>query len=360
MASWLDAHQALMSGLGSLSLFAAVLAGGLALWRTLRLTQLMFRSGALLEADTASRARELDGIIAHKARRIEALAADASHYAEQASEAEKRAGAQPLPAAAAAGSAPFPIDARSQKAQAYAAAAGAMAAAAAGNRGARELRRIIVAIDHLDTLDPSRSASILNEARRLFQEGYVLAIAADPARLGEGNGKTPQLGRWIQIPVQTGALSSRAGAGGFIRALLEGHANQPDTAAVANAAAAALGEPLPPEEASLLAGLAPLAGVCGRDLKRFVNLYRLLRAASPGPDGALALMLALDAGGTAEEREAVQEALSAANPAAEFALRGGGVRLSDALSLVQAVAGKVSAAAAKEAAETARVFSLKG
>ncbi|HET6374775.1 MAG TPA: hypothetical protein VFF88_01885, partial [Methylocella sp.] len=169
-----------------------------------------------------------------------------------------------------------------------------------------------------------------------------------------------QLGRWIQIPVQTGALSSRAGAEGFIRALLEGTADEPDKAAVTGAAAAALEEPLPAEEARLLAGLAPLAGVCGRDLKRFVNLYRLLRAASPGQNGALALMLALEAGGTAGEREAVQEALSAAAPAADFAPQGGGVRLSDALLQVQAVAGRVSAAAAKEAAETARVFSFNG
>jgi hypothetical protein len=360
MVSWLEAHQDLMSGLGSLSLFAAVLAGWLALWRMLRLSQLMFRSRALLEADTASRARELDGLIAHKARRIEGLAADASQYAKQASEAEKRAGSQPLPAAAAAGSVPFPIDTRARQARAYAAAVGAMAAAAAGNSGGRELRRIIVAIDHLDTLDPSRSVSILNDARRLFQDGYALVIAADPARLGDGSGKTPQLGRWIQIPVQTGALSSRAGAGDFIRALLEGTAEQPDTVAVTGAAAAAFGEPLPAEEARLLAGLAPLAGVCGRDLKRFVNLYRLLRAANLGQNGALALMLALEAGGTAGEREAVQEALSTANPAADFAPRGGGVRLSDALLQVQAVAGRVSAAAVEEAAETVRVFSLKG
>lgn len=360
MVSWLEAHQDLMSGLGSLSLFAAVLAAGFALWRMLRLSQLMFRSRALLEADTASRARELEGLIAHKARRIEGLAADASQYAKQAAEAEKRAGSQPLPAAAAAGAAPFPLDMRAWQAQAYAAAAGAMATAAAGNSGARELRRIIVAIDHSDTLDPFRSARILNSARQLFQRGYVLVIAADPERLADGGAPWPQLGRWIQIPVQTKALSSRASAASFIRALLEGSAAQPDRAAAPLAPAADLAEPIPAEEARLLAGLAPLAGACGRDLKRFVNLYRLLRAAEPGQNGALALMLALEAGGTDGEREAVREALSTANPAADFAPRGGGLRLSDAMLQVQAAVGRVSVAAAKEAAETVRVFSLKG
>ena len=68
-------------------------------------------------------------------------------------------------------------------------------------------------------------------------------------------------------------------------------------------------------EARLLAGLAPLAGSSARALKRFVNLYRLARAQNHVHKGAVAFMLALDAGGTQAEIAAVNEALSRAEEA---------------------------------------------
>ncbi|MGS0740164.1 hypothetical protein ACVBEG_27495 [Pseudomonas sp. GG8] len=43
----------------------------------------------------------------------------------------------------------------------------------------------------------------------------------------------------------------------------------------------ALDQPLSAAETQLLADLAPLAGSSARALKRFVNLYRLVRAAGP-------------------------------------------------------------------------------
>jgi len=64
----------------------------------------------------------------------------------------------------------------------------------------------------------------------------------------------------------------------------------------------------------LLAGLAPLAGSSARALKRFVNLYRLARVQNQPHKGALAFLLALDAGGTQSEIAAVNDALSRANP----------------------------------------------
>ena len=110
-------------------------------------------------------------------------------------------------------------------------------------------------------------------------------------------------------------------------------------------------------ETQLLADLAPLAGSSARALKRFVNLYRFTRAAGPNHQGALAFMLALDAGGTPSEIAAVNDALSNSKPEADLDLHQCGPRVVEALAAVRA-RGNVTAAAARHAAATARMFSF--
>jgi hypothetical protein len=72
-------------------------------------------------------------------------------------------------------------------------------------------------------------------------------------------------------------------------------------------------------ETQLLADLAPLAGSSARAVKRYVNLYRLARAQNANHLGALAFVLALDAGGTQSEIAALNDALSNADGEADLA-----------------------------------------
>jgi hypothetical protein len=104
--------------------------------------------------------------------------------------------------------------------------------------------------------------------------------------------------------------------------------------------------------------LAPLAGSSARALKRFVNLYRLARVQNQPHKGALAFLLALDAGGTQSEIVAVNDALSRANPEADLDLQHCGARLVEALAAAQAAQGKINVNAARHAAATARLFSF--
>ena len=82
-----------------------------------------------------------------------------------------------------------------------------------------------------------------------------------------------------------------------------------------DASRSALDLPWRSGEADLIAALAPLAGHSPRSVKRFVNIYRLARARSENY-AALALLLALDAGGTEAERRAMKAALADADTSA--------------------------------------------
>ncbi len=206
-----------------------------------------------------------------------------------------------------AGPSPFAIDTATQQAQAFAAAVGAMIArrreTSPGKSGGGAPGRIVFALDHLDAVPASRGREILVSARALFNQGFVLLIAADPARLAGAAGETaPSLDTWIQVPFQIGEITSRANYPTLVRAILDGQgAPKPPVRNAEPSALLALDQPVSAAETQLLADLAPLAGSSARALKRFVNLYRLTRLTGPNHQGALAMMLALDAGGTPSE-----------------------------------------------------------
>jgi KAP family P-loop domain len=362
IANWLEAHMDLLASLRAIIFLGAAIALGVNVWRASRLLQLVFRGGALLQADLAVARRETDGLFAHQARRVEALAAEVNTLSRRAAEAERRA-VDALPVSSTLGEpSPFAIDTTTQQAQAFAAAVGTMIArpreTSPGKSGGAP-GRIVVALDHLDAVPTSRGREILVYARSLFNQGFVMLIAADPARLAGAAGETaPCLDTWIQVPVQIGEIASRANYATLVRAILGGKvAEVPRVRNAETAALPALDQPVSAAETQLLADLAPLAGSSARALKRFVNLYRLTRAAGPNHQGALAFMLALDAGGTPSEIAAVNDVLSNSEPEADLDLHQCGARLVAALAAVRAQ-GKVSVNAARQAAATARMFSF--
>jgi hypothetical protein len=364
IANWLEAHLDLLASLRGIIFLGAAIALGLNVWRASRVLLLVFRGEALLQADLAAARRETDGLFAHQARRVEALAVEVNTRSRLAAEAERRAGdAHPVDPALA-GPLLFPIDTATQQAQAFAAAVGAMIAKSRETRprksGGGAPGRIVLALDHLDAVPASRRHDILVYARSLFKQGFVILIAADPARLAAAAGETaPSLDKWIQVPFQIGEIASRANYATLIRAILGGQAAlEPQVRNAETSALLALDQPVSAAETQLLADLAPLAGSSARALKRFVNLYRLTRSTGQNHQGALALMLALDAGGTPSEIAAVNDALSNSEPEGDLDLHQCGARLVEALAAVRSAQGKVSVAAARRAAATTRMFSF--
>ena len=213
IANWLEAHLDLLASLRGIIFVAAAVALGVNVWRASRLLQLVFRGKALLQAELAVARRETDGLFAHQARRVEALAAEVNILSRRAAEAEKRA-VDALPVSSTLGEpSPFAIDTATEQAQAFAAAVGAMiarpCATRPGKSGGWAPGRIVLALDHLDAVPASRGREILVCARSLFDQGFVMLIAADSARLAGAAGE-PSLDKWIQVPFQIGEMASRA------------------------------------------------------------------------------------------------------------------------------------------------------
>ena len=360
VANWLEAHIDWLLGLREIIFVGAALAFGVTVWRGLQLIRLVFRGADLLQADLGVRRRETDDLFAFQARHVEGLAAEVNILSRRAAEAEKRAGDVHPKSSTLAEPAPFAIDTATQRARTFAAAAGARIVTASQTSTSKNgvaPRRFVFAIDHLDAVPASRGREILAHVRSLFKQGYVVLIAADPAKFAAVAGETaPGLDTWIQVPFQLGELASRANYATLVGQMLgtEGAAEPLSR----DAATSALDQPMSTTEVQLLSGLAPLAGSSARALKRFVNLYRLARVQNQPHKGALAFLLALDAGGTQSEIAAVNDALSRVNPEADLDLQHGDARLVEALAAAQAAQGKINVNAARHAAATARLFSF--
>ena len=265
---------------------------------------------------------------------------------------------------------PFAADARAQEARRFLAAAGALAARGANGSAhgapAGSPRRIIVALDNLDALPPARARAILAQAHSLLGPGFVSLIAVDPSRLDGQFGDSPpvRLDKWIGAPLQVGEIVARQDSAMQICDILGG-AQSPGAAktpaALPDAKHCALDEPLSEAETQMLAAFAPLAGPSARAVKRFVNLYRLLRTQwrdRPEQRGALAFMLALDAGGNPAEIAAVQGALANSGGDAAFDPYQGGPRLASIIAALGATQGRPSIDALRQAAAAVKVFSF--
>ncbi|MEJ0093728.1 MAG: hypothetical protein WDN46_09875 [Methylocella sp.] len=358
-ANWIGAHMDWLLSLRQLAFFGAGLALVVNVWRALRLLQLAFRGASLLRSDLSDRRRETDGNFGHQARRVQDLAAEVDNLSRRATEAERRAGALHSANPALAEPSPFTGDVVRQQAQRFIAAVGALVQrrGQSNAKTSEAPQRIIIALDNLDLAPTSRAREILIHVRSLLGPGYVSLIAADPAAFG---GDAFSLDKWIQVPLQVGKIAAQDGFSAQVRNIL-GSATSKQALTFSEAGRSALDEPLSEAETNLLTALAPLAGRSARSVKRFVNLYRLLRAEWPNqPEqrGALAFMLALDAGGTPEEIAAVDEALAGAAEDAEFDWQKGDFRVAQALGAAAGAGGPVTGGAARRAAATVRLFSF--
>jgi hypothetical protein len=361
-ADWFEANIGLFETLRRILLIGAGIAVATNIFRALRLILPVFRAGTLLKDDLALRRQQADVEFGHETRRVESLAAEVDVLARRAAEADRRAAADRSGTGSLADSSPFRDNPRKRQAERFIAALGRLVASEgkskldAKGRAIDGPDRIVLALDGLDGLDPARARDILGAAHAAFGTSFVVLIAADPARLREAGANGPD--SWIQVPFQVGELFARSDLSGLVRAMLEPKPRDRTLTPAPAESRVALDEPLSEAEAGLLAALAPLAGASPRAVKRFVNLYRLARLLCPDHAGLLALMLALDAGGTDTEIAAFDAALGSADGHLALDVLGAGPRLAEALASVRTIMGDESLAGARNAAETARLFSF--
>lgn len=367
-ADWIGVHVDWLLTLRGVAYFGAALALLTNIWRGLRLIQLVFRGESLLKADLFERRRESDAFFGHQTRRVQDFSAEVDRLSRHAAEAERRAGGLHSTNPALAEPSPFATDILKQQAQRFIGAVGALVQrrGAAQGRSAETPQRIVVALDNLDLLPTSRARDILIHVRNLLGPGYVSLIPADPLRFGAGSADDAiDLDKWIQAPFQVGEISARQDYAAQIRDIIGSSAPDADAskppATPPDATRSILDEPLTDEETRLLTALAPLAGPSARAVKRFVNLYRLLRGEwrdRPLERVALAFMLALDAGGDPADVEAVKTALLAAGGDAAFDHYKVGPRLASALLALGSVQGPPGIDALRRAATVVRAFSF--
>jgi hypothetical protein len=185
----------------------------------------------------------------------------------------------------------------------------------------------------------------------LARPGFVAITAVDPARIG-----VDRLARIVQVPFTVARTDHAA----LVDRLLGRAAASAASAEALDARHSALDTPVSDGEAELLVALAPLAGPSPRGVKRFVNLYRLARLDAPDDLAPLAFMLALDAGGTADEIAAVEGSLTGADERAAFTLQqSAGARLAAGLAAAEQAEGKkLTLGSMRRAREAARTWSF--
>jgi hypothetical protein len=356
LANWIEAHVGWLTLAAKTAFAGAALALVANFWRGVRFLRPLFRGVSLLETDVSTRRRAIDALYAHQMRRVDGLEADVELAARRAAEADRRAG---TPARLEVQVEPSPFEDTTPRAQAdrFFAAIGTFMAGIPRPPGVLTSlpQRLVVALDDVDALPPGKVGALLDAAHRaLATAGIVTLVAVDLSRV---EADSSSLEKWIQVPFRVSAAGAAGDASFVAHVVGEGTIENAKTQAVQ-------GPPIDwtisAQESSLLSALAPLAGGSPRAVKRFVNLYRIARAQAPEHQGVLALMLALQQGGTDSEIAALRNAVAAEGEAdADLNLRHSTPRLVAALQAVNAAEGTVSVESARHAAAVARTFSLR-
>ena len=342
IAGWLTQHESWLGILKTAVLVVSSLLIASNLWRALRFTQPLIKGVALLRGDVEARGQELDALIAHQSSRLDSLAEEIAQQQRSASTSGKRALASGAAGKAAVRSLLASAAPPSQARKFLATLDSLLHPAtpdAAKLRPASVPQRIIVAIDNLDTVAAARAFEIVDGATRaLGGHSYAIVLALDPKTLGTGKpDESARLEKYVQVPAQIGRNGLNAAQGTTMVLNLLGHVAAQGRIAppAVDASRSILDRSLTVAEAKLLSELAPLAGRSARAVKRFVNLFRLARAASPDHGAAIAFMLALDIGGTPAEIAALRNALGVMDANTTFNVPDGGVRVAGALQAVR-------------------------
>lgn len=347
--AWIEANIGLLAMVKSAAFWAAIAALALNVFRAFRFLSPVWRGASFLREDIGARRRELENLVANQARRVEDMASEVETLAAQAAAVEKRAqstASQQRPAAIAS-----PFASQQDGVRARAETFIAAIAERVSRNSADAPQRIVVAIDNIDDLPSPQAAEFAARAQSLLSAPCFAAVfTSDIERLRNAPELRHQLQRMIEAPLSL--PNPGEGFSKLIASMLGRETSATDTPD-----SIALDEPMRPAEPELLEALAPLAGRSPRDVKRFVNLYRLAR---PGVESfaPLALALALQTGGSAQERDSIAAQLR--DGSGEDALRAeNGSRLDTALKAAgTAQSGPVTVAQMRAAGAIAAVWSM--
>ncbi|MCC2097587.1 MAG: hypothetical protein KDJ29_11890 [Hyphomicrobiales bacterium] len=296
--------------------FAAAGAILLTIVRAVRFLSPIKRGATLLNADMETRRRDLDNLIAAQSERVEELGKEAASQANRLSDAQLRADAARTAPGAVTRS-PFAPggDEAQGRARGFFAA---VAASLASGSDASAPQRIVVAIDNLDSLPPAQAAAFVQKAKALLANtGLVTAIAVDPQHLKTGLEQTGQIGngsaapladaiaRLVQVPFRTDAQDV-SGFGNLVQSLLGKAPKKANRAP--GGSQSVLDEPMRPGEPELLTALSDLAGSTPRQVKRFINIYRMLRS-DVSLFAPLVLALSVQSGARDNEKQEFEKLL---------------------------------------------------
>jgi KAP family P-loop domain len=358
LATWIEAHIDWLTLAAKIAYAAAVLALVANFLRGVQLLRPLFRGVGLLETDVLNRRRALDALYAHQMRRVDGLEADVELAARSAAEADRRAGT-PAPLKAQAEVSPFADSTLKAQAERFFAALGAFmegvqrnGAVAGGLKSVPE--RLVVALDHVDALPQGKARALLEAAHRAFASpGTVTLVAVDPARI---EADAAALEKWIQVPFRLEGAGA-ADHAAFVAQVI----GQADAAGTQTRTEvwAPLDWSISAAESGLLAAVAPLAGGSPRAVKRLVNLYRIARPQAREDKSVLAMMLALEQGGTSHEIATVKDAVGERDSDADFEIEHATPRLFAVFQMLRAVEGRVSVESARRAVSVAKMFSLR-
>ncbi|HEY1735851.1 MAG TPA: P-loop NTPase fold protein [Methylovirgula sp.] len=351
-ADWLQAHIDWFSVIGEFCWFAAAAAVVINLWRGIRFLRPLFRGVGLLQTEVTERRRDLDSLLAHQMRRVDALSSDVELTARRASEADRRAATATAANSEHAEPSPFAsMTPESQADRFFAALARVIPPEHDRAVGANLPSRVVIGLDNIDRVPEPRRQQILDTAMRLFsQKSFVTILAVDSQRLSDASA----LEKWIDIPLNLAAMPRDGAYVGLVSQLLGDERTQ------SKAPAKSLDWSVSADEANVLKMLAPLAGASPRAAKRFVNLYRIARIGAPDNLPMLAFMLALDQGGSDVDRAMVEAALAGNDDVGQaLDLRSASPGLASALATVEAAHGRVTKDEARRVMATAQIYSLR-
>ncbi|MDP4593937.1 MAG: KAP family NTPase [Beijerinckiaceae bacterium] len=308
VSSWIKANAQQFAVIKNAAWVAAAGALVINVMRVVRFIGPIKRGAGLLNADIDTRRRDLDNLIASQSQRVAEIGHEVNGQKERVADAQLLAdSARAAPGTAARN--PFsqqPDDVQSGARKFLESAASSLANGAGHSAGHGVPERIVIAIDNLDALPPARAAAWLQKARPLLAvSGITSVIAADPQNLragltaGEaGVASDAAIARLVQVPLR---IDAKEGAefGGLVKSMLGNPVNA--SLPLLDAARSSLDEPMRPGEPELLTALSDLAGSTARQVKRYVNTYRLIRG-----DTALfapvVLALAVQSGALEQEK----------------------------------------------------------
>lgn len=298
-ADWLNSLQA---GLIALTILFVVLN----FWRAIRFFMPISHGVGLLRSDVSARKRDIDGLLTHQTQRVATLAQEADTAAKRAADAQNRARSS-RPAQS--GSVPAFVQEAAEKnaPQEFLRALNELITAreTPKSKTAPDApQRLVVSFDGFDHLNPQDQAGFEQGLRDILSGGAFASVFT----LGTAALTPTSTARLIQVPYDLTQRTQAREPARLIAALLE-----PETESEIigiDPTESVFDLPLSAKETALLGTLAEWVGPAPRDVKRFINLYRVARALEPDNGAGVAFALALQHGGTFEEKNGFETALN--------------------------------------------------